>query len=59
MTAPRDEDGRPGVLARLAEEQEVRYATRTPPRAVRWIGWAICLALVGGVVAAVLQVHPW
>jgi hypothetical protein len=59
VTIP-DEDGEgPGIYARLAEQSEVRYATRRPPRGTRVVGWAICLALLGAVVAAALQVHPW
>jgi hypothetical protein len=55
-----EEDGeRNGIYARLAEESEVRYTTRRPPRGTRLVGWAICLALIGAVLAAALQVHPW
>jgi hypothetical protein len=59
MTAPEEEDRRPGVYARMAQEAEVRYATRTPPWWARYLGWILCLALAGGVVAAALRVHPW
>jgi hypothetical protein len=59
VTAPDEGGRRPGVYARLAEEAEIRHAHRTPPRWARWVGWALCLALAGGVVAAALQVHPW
>jgi hypothetical protein len=51
-------DGR-GVHARLAEEAEVRWARRTPPRAVRWVGWALCVALAVGVVVAAVRVGLW
>jgi hypothetical protein len=49
----------PGVYARLAEEAEVLTTPLAPPRWIRWAGWVLCLALVGGVVAAALWVHPW
>jgi hypothetical protein len=49
----------PGVYARLAEEADVQARRHTPPRWIRWAGWALCVALVAGVVAAALRVHPW
>lgn len=49
----------PAVYARLAEEAEIQHAALQPPRWIRWAGWALCLALVGGVIAAALRVHPW
>ena len=59
MTASGGDSDRPGVYARLAEEAEIRQVTRTPPRAARWLGWAICLALIIGVMVAALQANPW
>ena len=59
MTPPRDDPSRPGVYARLAEEAEIRRISHAPPRAARWIGWGICLALVLGVVLGALQANPW
>lgn len=58
MTVP-DDDEHAALYARLAQQEEIRYATRTPHRWTRVVGWAICLALLGAVVAAALQVHPW
>jgi hypothetical protein len=49
----------PGVYARLAEEADLPATTLTPPRWIRWAGWVLCLALIGGVIAAALRVHPW
>ena len=49
----------PAVYARLAEEAEVQHARLRPPPWIRWAGWVLCLALVGGVIAAALRVHPW
>jgi hypothetical protein len=59
VTAPPEDTRRPGVYARLAEEAESIERTRTPPRGTRLVGWLLCLALMGAVVAAALQVHPW
>lgn len=59
MTEPNGDGPRPGVFARLAHEAEVREARRIPHRAVRWVGWLICLALVGGVLAGALRASPW
>ena len=47
---------RPAVFARLRAEEERRVAHRAPPRYVRWLGWAISLALVAiAVVLLALQ----
>ena len=59
MTAPHEDRERFPLYGRLAEEEDLPYATRTPPRGTRVVGWAICLALLGAVIAAALQVHPW
>ena len=59
MTPPPGDPERPGVYARLAEEAEIREVSHTPPRAVRWLGWGICLALILGVVVGALQANPW
>ena len=63
MSEPR-KDGGPGdagrgVHARLAEEAEVRWTARTPPRATRWAGRVLCVALAVGVVVAALRVGLW
>jgi hypothetical protein len=49
------DDGR-GVQARLAEEAEVRWTRRTPPRWARWAGRVLCVALAVGVVVAAARV---
>ncbi len=54
-----DPKGRPGVYARLAEEAEVERTVLRPPRGIRVVGWLVCLAIVGMVVAAALGAHPW
>jgi hypothetical protein len=54
-----DDPERPGVYARLAEQAEMEQARRTPPRATRWVGWAICLAIAVAVVLSALEVKPW
>ncbi|HMN99894.1 MAG TPA: hypothetical protein PKD59_10810 [Miltoncostaeaceae bacterium] len=54
-----DRKGRPGVYARLAEEAEVERAALRPPRGTRVLGWVVCLAIVGTVVAAAFGAHPW
>jgi hypothetical protein len=59
VTLSDEEPRRPGVYARLAEEAEVHRVALTPPAWVRWAGRTICVAIVAGVVAAALQVHPW
>jgi hypothetical protein len=59
VTVPDEEPRRPGVYARLAEEADVHRVVLTPPPWVRWAGRGICLAIVAGVVATALQVHPW
>ncbi|HEX2508032.1 MAG TPA: hypothetical protein VHK23_06900 [Miltoncostaeaceae bacterium] len=59
MTVPDEPPRRPGVYSRLAEEAEVRWARRTPSRAVRWAGWILCVALVAGVVVAAVRVGLW
>ena len=59
MTPPADESERPGVYARLAEEAEIRHHVHTPPRAARWMGWGICIALCVAVVVGALQANPW
>lgn len=51
-------DGR-GVHARLAEEAEVRWAPRTPPRWARPAGWVLCAALAVGVIVGALRVGLW
>ncbi len=59
MTSPPGENERPGVYARLAEEAEIRHVVHTPSRAARWLGRAIVLAMVAGVVLAALRANPW
>ena len=54
-----DPKGRPGVYARLAEEAEVERTALTPPRGTRVLGWAVCLAIIGAVIAAAFGAHPW
>jgi hypothetical protein len=54
-----DEKGRPGVYARLAEEAEVEATVLTPPRGARVVGWVVCLAIIGTVIAAAFGAHPW
>lgn len=44
----------PAVYARLSAEAEVRLVRRTPHAAARWLGIAICVAMVVVVVVAVL-----
>jgi hypothetical protein len=44
------------VYARLAHQAEVRERRRTPGRLARWVGWAICLALVVAVVVTAARV---
>ena len=53
------EKGRPGVYARLAEEAEVERTVLPPPRGTRVVGWVVCLAIVGTVIAAAFGAHPW
>lgn len=50
---------RPGVYARLAEQADVREVVHTPPRGVRWLGWALVAALVAVTVAAAVGANPW
>ena len=59
MTVPDEQRRGRGVYSRLADEAEVRWAPRTPPRSARWVGWALCLALAAGVVVAALRVGLW
>jgi hypothetical protein len=59
MSEPERGARRPETYARLAEEAGVTLERRTPPRWVRWVGWAICVLLVVGVVAAALEISPW
>ncbi len=60
MTAPEEPAAtRPAVYARLAEDVEVRAGGYTPPASARWFGWFLCVALIAGVVAAAVRVHPW
>jgi hypothetical protein len=54
-----DPKRRPGVYARLAEEAEVERTVLSPPRGVRVIGWLVCAAIIGTVVAAAFGAHPW
>lgn len=54
-----DDRRRPGVYARLAEEAEAHRVALAPRPWVRWLGWAIVLAIAVTVVMAALQVHPW
>ena len=54
-----DPKGRPGVYARLAEEAEVELTALRPPRGIHVVGWLVCLAIVGTVVAAAFGAHPW
>jgi hypothetical protein len=53
------EKGRPGVYARLAEEAEVERTVLPPPRGTRVVGWVVCLAIIGTVIAAAFGAHPW
>jgi hypothetical protein len=60
VSAPEEPGGtRPAVYARLAEHEDVRAGGYTPHPAARWFGWFLCVALVAGVVAAAVRVHPW
>jgi hypothetical protein len=54
-----DPEGRPGVYARLAEQEEMERTVLTPPRGTRVVGWLVCLAIVGMVIAAAFGAHPW
>ncbi|MGE0028559.1 MAG: hypothetical protein AB7O78_04700 [Thermoleophilia bacterium] len=54
-----DPTRRPGVYARLAEEAEVERTALRPPRGTRLLGWLVCLAIVGTVIAAAFGAHPW
>jgi hypothetical protein len=54
-----DPKGRPGVYARLAEEAEVERTVLRPPRGIRVVGWLVCAAIIGTVVAAAFGAHPW
>ena len=54
-----DPEERPGVYARLAEQEEMERTVLTPPRGTRVVGWVVCLAIIGMVVAAALGAHPW
>ena len=55
MTPPHEQD-RARVYARLAHQAEVRERRRTPTRRARWVGWAICLALIAGVAVSAVRV---
>jgi hypothetical protein len=54
LTADPDR-GRPAVFARLRREAERRLEPRQPGPGVRWVGWAIALALLALVVVLALQ----
>jgi hypothetical protein len=59
VTVPEEPPKRAGVISRLADEAEVRWAPRTPPRAARWVGWVLCVALAVAVVLAAVRVGFW
>ena len=55
VTPPHEQE-RARVYARLAHQAEVRERRRTPSRMARWVGWAICLALVVAVAVTAVRV---
>ena len=59
MSGPERGARRPETYARLAAEAEATLSRRTPSPRVRWVGLAICVLLVIGVLAAVFGVDPW
>lgn len=59
MTTPPGDHNRPGVYARLAEEAEIRQVRHAPPPSVRWLGWALCVALCAVALFGALQANPW
>ena len=59
VTVPEEPPKRAGVISRLADEAEIRWAPRRPHRGARWAGWVLCVALAVTVVLAAVRVGPW